>query len=198
MKRNIAILAMLVVLASGCSNTPPETVEYLLRPQAHDGVTQLESDSGVVLGRLSVAPYLDRDQIVLEANDHRIVAARNHRWTESLSQSLRRVLQVGIGRAAGLSVGDTMAGAPVHNVIIDINIHQFHGSMVGDVKLVADWRLRSGASGDELGSFEFSRHAATRADGYDALVQTQIALLDQFAVEIAATVRQVNVKGESQ
>jgi hypothetical protein len=194
MKRIVFALA---VLLGGCGSAPPETVQYLLRPPAGDGVTRLDSNFDVALGRLSVAPYLDQEGIVLEGESRRIIVARNHRWSESLSQSLRRVMQVGIGNAAGSPVGDVRAGALASDVVVDINFYQFHGSLSGDVKLVANWLLRSAQSNEELGSFEFAGSTRTAADGYDALVQAHMDLLEQLADEIAETLQRQTNTGEN-
>lgn len=184
MKR-IALLA--AVAPASCSSTPPETVEYLLRPDANDGVTTLDPRAKVALGRVSTAPYLDRDGIVLERQNHRVTVARNHRWAESLSQSLRRVLQVEIGRAAGVDVGDAPVNGDGHEVLIDVVIHQFHGSVSGTAKLIAEWRLRQSSSNQVVSAHAFSRKTPLTADGYDNLVQTQIDLLTNLAAAIAAS-----------
>jgi uncharacterized lipoprotein YmbA len=65
------------------------------------------------------------------------------------------------------------------------------------VKLVANWLLRSAQSNDELGSFEFAGNTRTAMDGYDALVQAHMDLLEQLADEIAETLRDQTNTGES-
>ena len=188
-------IAILIALAlTGCSSTPPETITYLLRPDAPAGVTSVDRGARVALGRISTAAYLDRVGIVLEDRNHRITVARNHRWAEPLSESLRRMLQVEIGRAAGFGVGNEPVSGSRQEILIDIQIHQFHGSFSGAAKLIANWRLRRAKSNEIIKSYAFSRQAALRADGYDILVQTQIDLLVELAVAIADSLKEERAK----
>ena len=188
-------IAILIAIAlTGCSSTPPETITYLLRPDAPTGVTPLDRGTRVALGRVSTAAYLDRDGIVLEDRNHRITVARNHRWAEPLSQSLRRMLQVEISRAAGFDVGNEPVSGSQQELLIDIQVHQFHGTASGAAKLIANWRLRNARTDEVITAYAFSQQAPLMADGYDTLVQTQIDLLVELAVAIAASLKEERAK----
>ena len=190
-------IAILIAIAlTGCSSTPPETITYLLRPDAPAGVMPVDRGARVALGRISTAAYLDRVGIVLEDRNHRITVARNHRWAEPLSESLRRMLQVEISRAAGFGVGDEPVSGSRQEILIDVQIYQFHGAFSGAAKLIANWRLRKANSDEIIKSYAFSRQAALRADGYDILVQTQIDLLVELAVAIAASLKEERAKSD--
>jgi hypothetical protein len=186
-------MALLVVL-SGCATTATMPVEYLLRPPLEERAGPVHTPPIAALGRVSIAPYLDRKGIVLETAEQRIHVALNHRWAEPLSQSLRRMLQVGVSRASGTAVADVQygagnSGAGSPEVIVDVDVYRFHGSQQGRVILVADWQLRDPRSGRVLGRHEFVQSTLTDADGYDALVRAHIALLEQLSGAIAATLR---------
>jgi uncharacterized lipoprotein YmbA len=174
-----------MAVLAGCATAPPAPTEYLLRPSltvATDATEQ--SPDRITLRRVSVAPYLEREGIVIETRSRQIQAARAHRWSEPLSRSLRRMLQVGIARASGSTVVDA-PGAGGGEVVVDVAIHQLHGSIEGEVVLVADWHLRDGETGALLQSFDFSRRVLTEESGYDALVAAHVELIEQLSGAIA-------------
>jgi hypothetical protein len=179
----------LLVLLGGCATTVTVPVEYLLRPSLGERAGPIQTPPLAALGRVSVAPYLDREGLVLETGDQRIHVALNHRWAEPLSHSLRRMLQVGISRASGTAVADVQSGAGNPELVIDVDVHRFHGSLQGRVILAADWQLRDPRSGRVLGRHELVHSTLTDADGYDALVRAHVALLEELSEAIAATLR---------
>lgn len=182
----LAGLLPMVLATAGCTSTPPAPAEYLLRPALQETVRAVEQTPQLALGRVSLPPYLERDGIVLETGDRRVQAARDHRWAEPLSRALRRMLQTGVARASGRSVADLQNGDVEHVLVIDVDVHQFHGTVNGTVTLAADWALRDQRTGRVLQRHEFVRRTPTRERGYDALVAAHASLLDELAEAIAA------------
>lgn len=172
---------------TGCSTTPPEPAEYLLRPSLENGRT-IEQPPIAALGQLSVAPYLNRQGIVLETGEGRLEMARSHRWAEPLAHSLRRMLRMGIAQASGRAVAEARSGSGAAPVVIDVDIHRLHGSLEGEVVLAADWLLRDGDSAEVLGRYGTVHRVLTKEDGYPALVRAHAELLDALSASIADTV----------
>ena len=172
----------------GCASAPPPTSEYLLRlPFEADGARRTDS-AEIAIGRVSIAPYLDRDGIVIETGAQRIQAARDHRWAEPLPRSLRRALQEGIATVTGRDVVDAETQGPTAEgtTVIDVQIHRLHGTLEGEVALTADWQLR-GADGT-VARHSFADTVLTRAPGYDAIVAAHIELLAALSEAIARTI----------
>lgn len=185
-------LPVLIVLlgAGGCAATPAPPIEYLLQPAPADpaGLTS-HTDFAVAIGRVAIAPYLDRDGIVVETADRRLAVARDHRWAEPLQHSLRRLLQTGIAEASGQAVAaDAQNARGGAGLVVDVGIQRFHGTEAGRVTLVADWTVRQAAGDRIVGHHQLVRDVLTEADGYDALVRAHLDLAGQLASAIASTV----------
>lgn len=179
-------LAAIAALLSGCANTPTAApVEYLLRPSLEQSAGPFEQPPRVALGRVSIPPYLDREGIVVETGDSRVQAAAGHRWAQPLARSIRRVLQVEVARALNQPVAGSREDSRNAEVIVDVSIHQFHGSVDGEVLLAAEWQLREPRTSRVLARREFVRTALTDESGYDALVSAHEKLLTELSRAIA-------------
>lgn len=186
MRASPTVGVWLGLLIAGCAATPaPAPQEYLLRPPLAETVRELEQTPTLALGRVTLPAYLDREGIVLETGDHRIQAAREHRWAEPLSSSLRRMLQAGIARASGHSVGDLRDDVTGHRQVLDVDVHQLHATVGGEVTLAADWQLREPRTGRVLQRHEFVRRTLTRQAGYEAVVEAHAELLGELSRAIA-------------
>jgi hypothetical protein len=183
MGRPMLIIVLVIIGACASPSSPP--VEYLLRPPLDEHVGAVPDPHHAALARLSVAPYLDQDGLVVETADLQIQVARQHRWAEPLSHALRHLLQSGIARASGTAVADLQSGRVDHEVAIDVDIHRLHGSLRGRVVLAAEWWLRDARTGRVIGRYEFVRSAQTSENGYDAMVRAHVTLLEQLSAAIA-------------
>jgi len=179
--RIFSLMAVLVLLAA-CSSQPPQVQTYLLRAQVSPGSATPLPDSGIALGRLLVASYIDQPGLVLAAGDGTVHAARNHLWAEPLQVSLRRYLADMVSDNSGRNV--LPAANPATATRINIDIDQLHGDGKGHAVLVAYWEV-VGEGGSQ--AFRFSEEQALSGDGYNALVTAEEALLARFATAIAAS-----------
>jgi uncharacterized lipoprotein YmbA len=177
----ILTLPLLLLLAA-CSGNPTPTNFYLLRSGANIESRELEPSTRYGIGRLEIASYIDQGSLVLETADGEIHPARDHRWAESLSDSLRYFMVIEISQAAGQDI--LFDEAVERDWRIDIGINQLHGNARGEAVLVGFWRLRSD---DETRSFQFSETAALTTDGYAALADAEKRLLARMAQAIAAS-----------
>jgi uncharacterized lipoprotein YmbA len=159
-----------------------ERHDYLLRPAPLTGAAQ--SQEPVRLLRVDIAPYLDQDGIVLQTGAAEIHAGRQHVWAEPLDDSIRRYLQVAVSRAANVVVEVPPLGTAGDRAELVVRIHQLHGDLAGQVRLVAEWTVRGG---EEEGLFRFEQSVVQRGEGYPALVDAHAELLDGLAEAIAAS-----------
>ncbi|MEQ8861438.1 MAG: PqiC family protein [Pseudomonadales bacterium] len=199
MKRSVLPLLGLL-LAAGCtSTTPPPPAEYLLQPSPESESTRGGAGGyAVALGRIDLAPYLDRQGIVVESSDGTVTAAQGHRWAEPLAHSLRRVLQLEIARDSGLAVAAPPRRGHGAGTIVDVDVYQFHGTEDGVVRLVADWTLRQPRDNRIVGHHQLVREMHTSADGYDALVRTHLALAEALGAAIARSIGEVDATAPRQ
>lgn len=172
------------LLLTACSSQPQQSSSYLLRSGAGLSSGELQSDSGIALGSIRVATYIEQPGLVLATGDGKVHAARNHRWAEPLTVSLRRFLAQEV--AASLGTGVATDADPGVATRVDVAIDQLHGDGEGTALLVAYWTVESaGASTD----FQFAEHQALAVDGYDALAQAEATLLKKLAAAIADSLR---------
>lgn len=199
MKRTIALLLLGLALTSACTTTaPPPPIEYLLQPALPTGERDLGNGQPVALGRLDIAPYLDRAGIVVETAEGRVTAAQGHRWAEPLDHALRRLLQVEIARESGIAIAPRPHSGGNAALVIDVAVHQFHGTENGVVTLVADWTVRSTASNVPVAHHQLVRQTRTDAAGYDALVRAHLVLAEVLAGAIARSLPEVGPAGVEQ
>jgi uncharacterized lipoprotein YmbA len=170
------------VLLAACSSQPPQTATYLLRTEVGTTSGTQMADSGIALGNVRVATYIDQPGLVLATGDGTINAARNHVWAEPLQVSLRRYLAIQISSASGRDIA--ASGTAGTKSLIDVTVDQLHGNDSGAAVLVAYWDIGSGA---DRRSFRFSEQQALSGSGYDALVRAEEALLKRLAEAIAAS-----------
>ena len=187
MKVCVSILLSGLMICSGCGSQAVQSNEYLLRPQSNTIREYAESTIG--LGRIEVAPYLDQQRIVLEIMPGELNSAQHHRWADPLNFSIRRYLQIAIGRASGLDIAGSISSTSDVDTQVDVFVHQLHGSVSGNVKLVAEWQISSLDSGDVLARRQFSSAETIQADGYAEIVRAHAALLDELAESIAGDLR---------
>jgi uncharacterized lipoprotein YmbA len=188
MKQAIAVIVLLTLLQA-CASSAPVTNEYLLRAPALPESTAGALDRRVTLNPIWVASYLDREGIVVATSPHQITEARYQQWAEPLATSLQRVLQVEIARSANARVNTESTSGPESKLSINVRVYQYHGDLNGKVKLVAEWSLHPAGSRDGGTSYQFSSTMTTAAEGYPALVETQLALATQLAGRIGNSVR---------
>ena len=132
------------------------------------------------LGSIKVANYIDQPGLVLEQADGTIHTARNHKWAEPLSHSLRQFLRSEISAKAGYNVLDAKPSSTGEQ--LDIMITRLHGDADGNAVLSAHWTISKGM---HVRTFQFAKTIPLDGTGYDALVTAQKKLLTELAGAIA-------------
>lgn len=179
-------LALALLLAS-CASTPPERAYYLLRADVPE-LAAADPASLVGIGRVSVAPYLDRAGIMVQVDENRVREARYHLWAEPLDDGIWYYLRDRISSELGRPL-NTETDADSWRYRVDVSIEEFHGTLNGEAHLSARWSLRDVDSDEAIATRRFSQTMTQRRDGYPGLVDTQIALLDKLAQAIAQALR---------
>ena len=182
------LFLFVLLLATGCAGQVAEHNQYLLRsPQA---TAQPASDipARLVIGNMSVAPYIDQAGLVLANTDGSIRVAQNHQWAEPVRSSARTFLASEISAVLGEPVSRHSYGAAMPVLEIDARIDQLHGTDNGDAVLVASWTLIDVPRRTVLIERGFSDTQPLTSDGYAALVDAEVSLLKRLAAAIAASI----------
>ena len=183
MKINLIVLTALLV--SGCGSQTVETPNiYLLRSNV-DIDSGKESVSGIVLGRVEVATYIDQPGLVLDKGGAQIHVARHHEWAEPLRLSLRRFLALEISSLLNAPIA--VSGDRENATTINVTVDQLHGNNKGEAVLVAYWEIVT-TEGDR-NRFRFSDTGRLEQDGYEALVLAEQSLLQKLSQEIAQSLK---------
>jgi uncharacterized lipoprotein YmbA len=164
--RNLSLLSLAACLAA-CASAPQDTRHYLLA-----GSGKPEAMCNVRVGTVTVPGYLKRTNMAVQGNGNELLYADRHRWAEPLTDGVRRALRACLGNAQ----------SPVVHVLIE----HFHGSIAGETVLSAAWQME-GAPAAEL----HHDSAQQRAAGYDAMVDSQRALVVNLCRRICDGAEQV-------
>lgn len=180
------VAALLLSALVGCAGRSPATMHYVLSSGQPKVADSNNSSASLQLRKVDVPDYLDRNSIVTrEPNNVRLTLAEYHKWAESLSAGMQRVLaEVLSPRLATLNVSleplDDDSKGPLQ---IFIQVLRFDGTLGADTTLDTRWTLRT--QNDKIveqGTFLESIPAGTT---YDSLVLAQSQLLVRLGEHMA-------------
>ena len=157
-KRITPILCLLAASSFGCASTAtvPETYAFLPTqfnlPQERPNIT------------VRIPDYLRQAGLVVQTGSNQLRTANHHLWAEPLEQGIARVIESELkGNGDRLGIDR-----------LEISVIQFHGTIDGEVRLLAYWR-----AGDKQG--QFSETTRQSEDGMGAMVNAQGELLEALA-----------------
>jgi uncharacterized lipoprotein YmbA len=140
--RLFVIAAALLALA-GCGSTRTSNFYQLDEPAA-TRLSGLERGVAVGVGPVNLPPYLDRPQIVIRGDGHKLELSEFNRWVEPLNESISRVIIVSL---SNMLESTRVYKIPRRNKTIllefrvEIDFARFDGIPGGNALLVARWTL---------------------------------------------------------
>jgi uncharacterized lipoprotein YmbA len=176
------------VLLVACGGSAPVRTQYLLRAERLPQAARAAGPARIGLGQVAVAPYLDQPGIVVETGAREGRPAQNHRWAEPLSDGRRLYLWSALASALGEDVGLNPADRNRWDYVVDVFVERFHGTASGEAVLVAVFRVEPRAAAEQGTEHPFTGSLALAREGYDALVDAEVALAGQLADAIAKAV----------
>ena len=188
-KRLWMIIVALLVLA-GCATTPPPTF-YQLSETASTQLSGLERGLAVGVGPINVAPYLDRPQIVIRGEGHKLELSEFNRWVEPLTDSISRVIIIHLSNELQST---RVFKVPRRNKTIplefrvEIDIARFDGELGGDALLAARWTLY-GRQNNALVTKVSIISESSGGEGFDLLIAAQNRALQNLSQEILAAIK---------
>jgi uncharacterized lipoprotein YmbA len=189
-----ALAVLVLVGLTACASAPPEITYYLLRPPVDEGSGPIDAGIRAGLGRVAVAPYLERSNgVQIETRDGEIRSALQYQWAESLASGVRWYLGAEVGERLGHQVGSGLTDRRDWDYTVDVFVERLHGTMTGQAVLVASFVVRGGTNdaGDPaIYEYRFSESAPLPQEGYAGVVEAEKALLSEFAGRIADALRE--------
>ncbi len=156
-----------------------------------EGPAPTGGGTGIGVGPVSLAGYLDRPNLVFQESGNRMSVAESHRWAGDLEENIARVMATNLGRKLGTgNVRVYPWGADGElRYQVSLDIRQLHANSEGDAVLDAAWRVYSLPDRRMIATKSWSATEPLAADGYDEMAAAESRLLARLAAEIASTLR---------
>jgi uncharacterized lipoprotein YmbA len=173
----------------GAQKPPPDY--YMLDPGPPGKFTGLAHGVAIGIGPYSVAPHLNRLQIVTRESDTRLKMSEAHQWAAPLKDAIWTVIAINLAKELNTN---RIYEAPSRQkrtlaFRVGIDILRLDGQLGGDVELLARWVISSGDGKKELISKITRFVESTPTDDYEAYVEAQSRALASLSKEIAAAMK---------
>jgi uncharacterized lipoprotein YmbA len=184
------MIAVALLTVAGCATTPPSTF-YQLEEHASTQLSGLERGIAVGIGPVNVAAYLDRPQIVVRGDGHKLELSEFNRWAEPLKDSISRVIGVNLSNMLETT---RVFKIPRRNKTIplefriEIDIPRFDGKLGGDALLVARWTLYDREEEALLTKVSIISESSG-GEGFDNLIAAQNRCLQKLSQEIVSAIK---------
>jgi len=179
-----AALALAAAVSFLASCAAPATSYYLLNAE---GPVPSTSGIGIGVGPVSLAGYLERQNLVLEEADNQLTVAADHRWAGDLADNIARTTATNLGRQ--LRTGNVRSYPWEQDnglrYQVSLDIQRFHASTDGEAVIEATWRVYSLPDRSLASTRAWSGTEPLTADGYKEVVAAESRLLARLAAEIA-------------
>jgi uncharacterized lipoprotein YmbA len=177
-------IAASCVVLSGCASAPPQYYT-LSSPQPAHVVADASGVAPYALNSVTVPAQVDRDAIVVQQKEGRLMLLNDDRWTAALGAQLQSALAQGLEARLGRpSVQNLALGARDSKVTqIFVDVQRFDMVPGQYVALNAAWRVQF--AGAKLALTCFSRLTQTVDIGVSALVLGQQRNVQALAQQIA-------------
>jgi uncharacterized protein len=176
------LILLLILPLAGCMNN--FKTYYML---AADGPVPSGSGTGIGVGPVTLAEYIDRPNLVIAQTANQLGVSENHRWAGDLAASITRVTAANLGRRLG--TGNVRSypwqGDEGIRYQITLDIRQLHGGDDGYAVIEAGWRAYSLPDRKLVTSRTFTDREPLEKDGYQPLVAAESRLLSRLADDIA-------------
>ncbi len=182
------LVVVWVALAGGCASSAP--LHYYTLTDAPPAA-RLAAPAGVMpvkLDRVTIAPELDRAQLVRRLDPTRVQIVEDQRWAAPLEDMVRRVLSADLAQRlpAGLVVdpNEPLAGEKRQSLAVDIQ--EFYPDPQCAVTLRAAWTVKAPDAPSARDSEEIRVGSPGACPGTDAAPAAMSQALAQLSDRIAA------------
>ena len=192
---DLLLLVLALLVLAGCAGSTKPSRFYTLSTIPEEGVESTRGTEGrdiaLGIGPVTLAPYLDRPQIVTRATTNMLELGEFDRWGEPLNTNFSRVLAENLAFLLGtdrIAMHPWQRWVPIDYQII-VRILRFDRAGDGDIVLRAMW----GIVHPEEQKFastrkkDFSEPADPSGD-YEATVAAKSRVLDKLSRAIAGDI----------
>ncbi|QTN32694.1 membrane integrity-associated transporter subunit PqiC [Akkermansiaceae bacterium] len=186
MKPQLLSTLLAAAVLAGCSNPTPTFYKL-----SAEGPLPSGGGTGIGVGPVSLAEYVDRQNIVIQSGPNKIELAGNHLWAGDLDNSVARVVAINLGRR--LNSGNIRTYPWQRDSEIDwqvaIDIREFIAGDDGHAHIEASWRVYSLPGSRLVKSRTFIAKDPIESEDFEAVVAAQSRLLGKLSEDIAAGIR---------
>lgn len=174
------------LLFASCGNPVPTF--YVL---SSDGPLPSGGGTGIGVGPVTLAEYVDRQNLVIQTGPNKLEVAESHLWAGDLDNSVERVIATNLGRRLGTGNVRTYPWQKDSEIDyqVAIDIREFLAGEDGYARIEASWRVYSLPGSKLLRSKTFIGREPIATDDYEAMVAAQSKLLGKLSEDIAGGIR---------
>ncbi len=186
MRRRLLLLALLL-LPAGCVLPPgggaPVRV-YGLVPRIAPASPRRELV--LVVRRVTIPPYLDRQQMVTRTAGPRLALAETHNWLEPLPSAIARVFAADLAALLGTELVFLPEQDPPARADLELTLDVFAFEAVADRRVVLDARVRARKGDEERVHRARITVPLARAGDHAAIAEAMSEALAELARRTAA------------
>ena len=186
MKTSFPYILITALLLAACA-TPVPTF-YVLSPE---GALPDGGGMGIGVGPVTLAEYVDRQNIVIQSGPNKLELAESHLWAGDLDNSVSRVVATNLGRRVG--TGNVRTYPWQRDSEIDyqvaMDIREFIAGSDGYAHIEASWRIYSLPGSKLVRSKTFVAKEPIESEDYEAVVAAQSRLLGKLSADIASGIK---------
>lgn len=188
-KVSFIALACITIL-SACSSPSPPTRFYLLHPVVSPA-EKYNNEIAIGIGPVELADYLNRPQIVTNANGVEVSIAEFDHWAGSLKENVIQVMAESLAELLAterIEIDPRRSGAKV-DYRVAITILRFHGRRSAETRITAFWTLYGPERGAALLKKISDIREPVTKEGYSGLTEANSRALGRLCDEIATVIR---------
>lgn len=193
-----AIFLVVIMLLTGCAGTSKPSKFYLLLTIPDiEGTTHSTADSdspSIMVGPITLAAYLDRDQIVNRTAGNELTIDEFARWGEPLQDNFYRVLIDNLSlllNTPEIYAFNRQKAVPA-DFQVAIDVIRFDSALNGDAYMTAFWSVLGGDGKSVLLNKKSIFRVTPPPGDVAGLVEAQNRALTDFSREIATAVRSLS------
>ena len=189
----LVCLGIVLWALAGCTGSSPPARFYLLGGLAQGEASSMKFEKegpSVLVGPVTLAAYLDRDQLITRSGPVALHLDQFDRWAEPLSDGIYRVLQENLSillETPHVSTVLQQSSVPA-DFQIAVHVSRFDQGADGGAHLTAFWSLENTRAGGPLLRKKTVVQVAAASPALGDRVQAQDQALTVFSREIAAAV----------
>jgi uncharacterized protein len=183
-----ALLMGSLAIVASCATTAKESF-YVLSSTAPDGLAATApSERRVIVESAALPEVVDRPQLVVQEDAHRVAILEQQRWAEPLRAGIARVVADSLGRQLGTKTVSSREDALRNpDCRVSLDVRRFEARPADKVTIETLWTLACSGAPRRTG-WSTWREPVLAAD-HAAIVAAQGRALDRLSSDIARALR---------